>query len=34
MKFPSEENFQVILTDPVRLGQFLQDAAEISELVQ
>jgi hypothetical protein len=32
MKFPSKDNFGVILSDSVQLGQFLQDAAEISEL--
>jgi hypothetical protein len=32
MKFPCKDNFGVILSDPVQLGEFLQDAAEISAL--
>jgi hypothetical protein len=32
MKFRFKENFGIILSDPVQLGQFLQDATEISEL--
>jgi hypothetical protein len=32
MKFPFKENFGIILSDPAQLGQFLQDAAEISAL--
>lgn len=32
MKFLSKENFGTVLADPVRLGQFLQDALEISAL--
>jgi hypothetical protein len=32
MKFLSEENFQVILSDPVLLGEFLTETAKIAEL--
>jgi hypothetical protein len=32
MECLSKPNFQLVLRDPVRLGQFLQDAAEIAEL--